>query len=259
MKFLILFVGFLSVTAFADDFSREALVSSDYKQGRVTFQQRCSACHTLAEGGSNLVGPNLYGVFGDRPGQQESFSYSDAMKNVDFEWTAASVGDFVADPEGSIPGTRMMIPEGVPEADRVAMVSFMMLETGAADWPRPVIEEDILPEGLSIAEKHPSFWNHMMTNTTHYKMITDAGEYEFDAYFNEDGSVSSNTKVVGFWHVDERDFFCYALHRIPLAPKQFIECFPIVAMSIPRFAEQLWESAPAQGVTLQGGILPGRP
>jgi len=59
--------------------------------------------------------------------------------------------------------------------------------------------------------------------------------------------------------VDERDFFCYALYQIPAGPKQFVECFPVIAMSIPRFSQELWESKPAPGVTLFGGILPGRP
>ena len=40
-----------------------------------------------------------------------------------------------ASPEQLIPGIRMLIPEPVPEADRTALLSFMLLEIGAADWP----------------------------------------------------------------------------------------------------------------------------
>jgi len=243
----------------AADFDRESLVEADYQQGRTAFQTRCSACHTLAEGSAHLVGPTMYGLFGEKAGSKEGFAYSAALKDSGIVWSPEEVGEFIADPATKVPGTTMMIPEGVPEADRVAMVSFMMLETGAADWERPEIPEEILPEGATVAEKFPSFWNHMMSNTTRYRMVTDEGEYQFDAYFNKDGSVSSNTKVKGFWHVDERDFFCYALHKIPLYPNQFVECFPVVAMSIPRFAEELWQSKPAKGVTLHGGIVPGRP
>ena len=50
-----------------------------------------------------------------------------------------------------------------------------------------------------------------------------------------------------------------ALYGLPMKPDQWVECFPVVAMSIPRFAEQLWESRPAEGITVYGGILPGRP
>ena len=74
------------------------------------------------------------------------------------------------------------------------------------------------------------------------------------------GSVgSSHESIRGFWHVDERDFFCYALFGIPLVPTQFVECFPVAVMAIPRFAEELWASHPVPGVTLHGGIMAGRP
>ena len=85
----------------------------------------------------------------------------------------------------------------------------------------------------------------------------------FDAYFNADGSVSSSEKSIrGFWNTVERkgmEFFCYALDGIPARPSQLVECFPIAAMAIPRFAEQLWTSKPTEGVTLHGGIMAGRP
>ncbi len=100
----------------------------------------------------------------------------------------------------------------------------------------------------------------MMFNTTHYRLVNGSDEIVFDAYFNTDGSVSSsNESIRGFWRADERDFFCYALYGIPMTPSEFVECFPIVAMSIPRFAEELWQSNPVGDVTLHGGILPGRP
>jgi cytochrome c len=241
------------------DFDRDSLAAADYKQGRLAFQQRCSACHTLAEDGSNLIGPNLFGVFDVSAGSNETFAYSAGMQESGLIWTPETVGEFIANPAATVPGTSMMLPEPVPEADRTAMVSFMMLETGGADWPRPEIEEEMLPEGATVAEKFPSFWNHMMNNTTRYRMVTETGEYTFDAYFNKDGSVTTDTKVKGFWHVNDRDFFCYAMYGIPDEPKQFVECFPVVAMSIPRFAEELWQSKPATGVTLYGGIVPGRP
>jgi len=245
----------------AQDFSRDALVAADYKQGRTSFQQRCSACHTLADNSSDIVGPNLFGIFGQKAGSQE-FSFSDAFKNADFVWSAETMGEFVADPNATVPGNRMGIPEGVPEKDQTAIVAFIMIETGAADWPRPEFEEDVWPEDATIADKYPSFYNHMMNNTTRYRMVTDEGEVIFNAYFNTDGSITTDGKARGFWHVvntGSSDVFCYAMHKIRLKPRQFVECFPIAAMAIPRFNPELWKSNPADGVILYGGILPGRP
>ena len=160
--------------------TREALASADYLRGRLAFQQRCSACHILAEDALHLARPNLWGVIGRTAGSREEFTYSEALKNADFAWTP----------------------------DRV----------------------------------------------------DDEQEFVFDAYFNKDGSVSSSMHGIdGFWHIDDRDFFCYALKGLPVDPDYFVQCFPVAAMAIPRFSEQLWQSPAYGGAMLYGGILPGRP
>lgn len=240
--------------------SREALVRADYTAGQRAFR-RCSACHTLAEGGADLSGPNLWHVVGSEAGSRGSYRYSQALAGSDLAWTPDVLARFLADPAKTVPGTIMAIPEGVPEADRIALISYLMLETGGADWPRPVLPKAAaVDRSKPVAERFPSFWNHMMSNTTRYRMVTAGGELVFRAYFNADGSITSDHESIrGFWRPDERDFFCYALYGIPAKPDQLVECFPMAAMSIPRFAEQLWESKPAEGVRLFGGILPGRP
>lgn len=244
---------------------RDQLAAADYRQGRTAFQQRCSACHTLAEGGSNLAGPNLWGIVGRLAGASPGFPVSDALKAAGFRWDVARLHAFLAGPEQLVPGIRMLIPEPVPEADRTALLSFLMLETGAADWPRPAVAmvEEKIDRTRPLAERYPSFYNHLMTNTTRYRMETADGELRFDAYFNGDGSVSASVPAIrGFWNTVERkgmEFFCYALDGLPARPTQLVECFPIAAMAIPRFAEQLWTSKPVPGVTLHGGIVAGRP
>jgi cytochrome c2 len=242
--------------------TRDLLAGADYVVGRRAFQMRCSACHTLAKGGSDLTGPNLWGVVGSAPGSRGAFRYSEALAQAGANWSADRLDRFLADPAQDIPGNRMAIPEGVPNPDRLALIAFMMLETGGADWPKPELPKVLVDPDRSkpLAERFPSFWNHMMSNTTRYRMVTPGGELVFKAYFNPDGSITSDQQTIrGFWRPDDRDFFCYALYGIPARPEQLVECFPMVAMSIPRFAEQLWESKPAEGVQLFGGILPGRP
>ena len=100
-----------------------------------------------------------------------------------------------------------------------------------------------------------------MNNTTRYRLSGGAGpELKFDTYFQTDGSVTASVeKLQGFWHVNRANQFCYALYGIPGALPSLIECFPIEAMSIPRFREELWRTQPAPGFTLVGGIVAGRP
>jgi cytochrome c2 len=249
-------------TSAQDSFSRAALADADYYAGKRAFTQRCGACHTLADNGANLVGPNLFGVFERAAASQDDYPYSDVLADAGLEWTPENMAAFLSDPVGYVPGIKMMIPEPVPAAEQSNMISFLMVETGAADWPRPEPKADAaaLDRSLPVAERFPSFWNHMMLNTTRYRMVTADDELIFQAYFNPDGSVgSSHESIRGFWHVDDRDFFCYALYGIPLKPTEFVECFPVAVMAIPRFAEELWKSEPAPGVILHGGIMAGRP
>jgi cytochrome c2 len=246
---------------------REVLAAADYVKGRTVFQSRCSACHALAEGSADLAGPALHGMFGRKAGGRDTFGYSDALMNAGFIWTPARLAAWLADPEGYLPGNIMMIPEAVPERDRINMVSFMMVETGAADWPRPEIvnANAAVDADKPYAERFPSFWNHMMFNTVRYAWERPgASDYVVDVYYNVDGSVTSNQpKVAGFWHIAERPpappMFCYALQGLAVEPGVVVECVPVAAMSIPRFKERLWQSKGYGGQVIHGGILPGRP
>jgi cytochrome c len=249
------------------DVTRDQLVAANYRQGMVAFQQRCSACHSLAEGGNDLAGPNLHGMFARAAGTKPGFRFSPAMQRLGERWTAARLMALLADPDGFIPGSTMQLPEPVPEADRIALLSFVMLETGGADWPRPAPPRVADRRGsvaggaaLPLAARFPSFWNHLMTNTTRYRLEAGGEPYRFDVYFQTDGTATaSDPRIKGFWHVDADDMFCYALHGLAVAPGQFVECFPVVAMSIPRFREDLWTSRPMPGLVITGGIVAGRP
>jgi len=245
---------------------REVLAQADYVKGRAAFQSRCSACHALAEGSADLAGPALYGMFGRKAGSKPSFGYSLALEDAGFVWTPARLAAWLADPAGYLPGNIMMLPEPVPERDRINMISFMMVETGAADWPRPAVPaDDSGNDSRPYAERFPSFWNHMMYNTVRYAFERPgAADYVLDVYYNPDGSVTSNQQQVdGFWHIADGGpgppQFCYALKGLAVEPGVVVDCVPIAAMSIPRFKERLWQSKGYQGRVIHGGILPGRP
>ena len=244
--------------------SLEQLRNADYMQGKRSFQSRCSACHTLADDSSDIAGPNLWGVFEREAGSKPGFSFSATLRKADFEWSPGRLDAWLADPQGYLPGNIMGIPEAVPVTERLNILSFMMIETGAVDWPRP---ETGFSDVQSDASKHPSerfpsFWNHLMFNTTRYRWENEqAGEdFRFDAFFKTDGTVATSEKrMTGFWHITDKNFFCYALTGMPVSIGHMVECFPVAAMAIPRFADELWTSKPQPGVKLHGGMVPGRP
>jgi cytochrome c len=242
----------------------DSLKDADYLKGKQAFQGRCSACHTLAEDSANIAGPNLWRLFDRVAGQQREFGYSETLKAADFKWTPARLDAWLADPQGYLPGNIMGIPEAVPESDRANILHFLLIETGAVDWPRPetAFADAQADRSKPPSERFPSFWNHLMSNTTRYRWEeTESGEsYRFDAYFMTDGSVRTNKKRIrGFWHINDKDFFCYALYGMPVGVGSMVECFPVSAMAIPRFSEELWTSRPMKGIQLHGGIQPGRP
>ncbi|MBN8552867.1 MAG: cytochrome c family protein [Caulobacterales bacterium] len=103
----------------------------DLENGRRTFA-RCRSCHTLAEGGGNMTGPNLWGVFGRPAGSVEGFRYSEAVQNADFDWDAEHLDGWLAAPREFLPGNRMAFA-GVPdESDRRDLIAYLKVETGYA-------------------------------------------------------------------------------------------------------------------------------
>ncbi len=102
---------------------------ADYERGRRTFRL-CQSCHTLAQGAPHLVGPNLYGLFQRRTGTAPDYVYSDALRQADMSWTPARLDDWLANPRGFLPGNKMSFAGVRKPEDRVAVIAYIMTETG---------------------------------------------------------------------------------------------------------------------------------
>ncbi|MGB3626344.1 MAG: cytochrome c family protein, partial [Henriciella sp.] len=103
--------------------------SADYSLGRRTFKL-CSACHTVTEGGQNLVGPNLHGIFSREVGTLPGFRYSKALEEADFLWTPDHVDAWLSNPKSYLPGNNMSFVGVRKPADRQAVIAYLMLESG---------------------------------------------------------------------------------------------------------------------------------
>lgn len=91
----------------------------------------CQACHSLNEDGPQLLGPNLYGVFGRAAAQDAGYSmYSEALRNSGIVWSAAELDAWLADPAGYLPGTTMGFSGYQSAADRAALIEYLMEATG---------------------------------------------------------------------------------------------------------------------------------
>ncbi|MEG6508472.1 cytochrome c family protein [Methyloligella sp. 2.7D] len=99
----------------------------------------CKGCHTVDKGGPNTVGPNLWNIV-DRPvGSHEGYDYSTAVKDHGGDWTYAALDDMIEHPAVHIPGTKMAMFPGIPDAKKRADI-IVYLRT-LSDDPKPLPEE----------------------------------------------------------------------------------------------------------------------
>lgn len=82
------------------------LASADAKAGE-EIAKRCATCHTFQKGEPAKVGPNLWGIVGNKHGHMEGFPYSKAIASIDKPWDYEQLNAFLASPKTYAPGTKM--------------------------------------------------------------------------------------------------------------------------------------------------------
>lgn len=104
-------------------------------QERVRFQRGeqvahiCWTCHNLT-GESNSIGPYLKGVIGRKAGTARGYSYSDVLRNTDYNWDQARLRAFLRAPNEVLPGNRMVWPGVTREEDLTALLFYLEGMTG---------------------------------------------------------------------------------------------------------------------------------
>lgn len=99
------------------------LVAGDPVAGEKVFK-KCKACHKL-EDGAKAVGPDLFAIVGRDVAARAEFSYSTPMQEMGGVWDAATLNDFLTDPKGMVPGTKMTF-KGLPKpADRADVIAYL--------------------------------------------------------------------------------------------------------------------------------------
>tara|TARA_Y100001970_G_C14146089_1_gene809898 strand:+ start:493 stop:873 length:381 start_codon:yes stop_codon:yes gene_type:complete len=105
------------------------VLAQDLAAGKKVFR-RCNACHTLEEGGTNKVGPNLWNIFGSTAGTRTNgFKYSKALKSSGIIWDDSTMSAYLENPRGTVPKTRMSFI-GLKKADqRDAVINYLRSAT----------------------------------------------------------------------------------------------------------------------------------
>jgi cytochrome c len=97
--------------------SAGTLLAQDAQKGQMVFNM-CLPCHSIGAGAQTKVGPELNGLDGRHSGSVPDFDYSDANKNSGIVWNEATFKKYIQNPQGAIPGTKMIFP-GVKNEQQV--------------------------------------------------------------------------------------------------------------------------------------------
>jgi cytochrome c len=92
-------------------------LAQDAQKGQMVFNL-CLPCHSIGPGAQTKVGPELNGLDGRHSGSVPGFDYSDANKNSGIVWNEANFKKYIQNPQGVIPGTKMIFP-GVKNEQQV--------------------------------------------------------------------------------------------------------------------------------------------
>ena len=111
----------------------ELLAMGTVEHGEKVFK-RCSACHMIAAGGKNMIGPNLWSILGKQTGVASGYKYSKALAAYGKEWSFEEMNGFLIKPSAHIKGTKMAFAGLKKEKDRASVILYM---NSKSDKPLP--------------------------------------------------------------------------------------------------------------------------
>jgi len=102
------------------------LANANVQNGQTLAQRQCASCHTFNEGGPNRVGPNLFGIVGNKHAHAEGFNYSGAIRGMaDRPWSYEELNAWIANPRTYAPGNRMSFAGIANAQQRADLIAYL--------------------------------------------------------------------------------------------------------------------------------------
>lgn len=129
----------------------DLLASASVDKGLKIFK-KCKACHTVDNGGKNLVGPNLWNVVGRAKGSVGDYAFSSAMSAKGGNWSFEDLDAFLKKPGNFVRKTKMSFAGLKKPGDRAAVIAMLRLASDApVELPVIAAPEIEVPADVSEA------------------------------------------------------------------------------------------------------------
>ena len=117
------------------------LAAADPAAGENVFA-KCTACHTINQGGASGIGPNLYGILNKPIGAHAAgFAYSSALSGHGGVWDYANMDAWLENPRGFASGTKMSFAGLSKPEDRANVIAYLKANGGGPAYPEPIAPE----------------------------------------------------------------------------------------------------------------------
>ncbi len=138
------------------------LAHADPAAGGSDASRQCASCHSFDKGGAAMVGPNLYNMIGE-PIADGSYDFSSGLKAKKGKWTFEAMNDWLKDPKGYAPGTKMAFAGINSDKQRADVIDYLRTLSDSPQPRPPVPKEEpagakaVADSGGPVAEAGPSF------------------------------------------------------------------------------------------------------
>ena len=122
-------------TTVSDSGNIMAIFASTNAADGAKIFKKCAACHSIARGGGNKIGPSLWSVLGRNAGTVPDYKYSKAMAAYAKPWSFEEMDGFLLKPKEWIKGTKMSFAGLKNAKDRAAVILYMNENT---ESPLPI-------------------------------------------------------------------------------------------------------------------------
>ncbi len=118
----------------------EAMASADVSKGEKLFA-KCTACHTIAQGGANGIGPNLWAVVGEGIAQgRGGYAFSSVLAGHGGKWDFENLDAWLKSPRAFANGTKMSFAGLSSVEDRAALIVYLNSQGSNVPLPEVVTQ-----------------------------------------------------------------------------------------------------------------------